>query len=107
MNFERKTSQNQFLPILSETQEQKLEKIYQKAISIMTIRNQTHLLTVSVQQNSHFNNTGLLVLVFHRYTNVFWFVMVMLKIGDTAPFMLRVVSLPERDKQQQQQQQTP
>ena len=29
MNFERKTSQNQFLLILSETQEQKLEKICQ------------------------------------------------------------------------------
>ena len=29
MNFERKTNQNQFLPILSDTQEQKLEKICQ------------------------------------------------------------------------------
>ena len=30
MNFERKTSQKQFLPILSEPQDQKLEQICQK-----------------------------------------------------------------------------
>ena len=30
MNIERKTGQNRFLPILSGTQEQKLEKICQK-----------------------------------------------------------------------------
>ena len=46
MNFERKTSQNQCLQVLSETQDQKLEKklteVFKlETISIMAIRNQT------------------------------------------------------------------
>ena len=46
MNFERKTSQNQFLLSLSETKDQNLEKnlpeVFKlEAISIMAIRNQT------------------------------------------------------------------
>ena len=59
MNFERKTSQNQFSLILSETQDQKLEKnlpdVFKlEAISILAIRNQTQLLTIPVRYNSHF-----------------------------------------------------
>ena len=54
MNFERKrTSKNQFLPILSETQELKLEKICQKFSSYShfhpAIHNQTYLIIVSVR----------------------------------------------------------
>ena len=53
MDFERKTSPNQFLLILFETQDQKLEKLFQtfklESISIMATRNQAHLLTVSMR----------------------------------------------------------
>ena len=90
MNYKRKTSQSQFLLILSETQGQKLEKICQKffkleAISIMAPRNQTHLLTVSMRYNSYFNNTGKLFLDFYQYTCLFCSsVTVMLKIGEAT-----------------------
>ena len=71
MKFERKTSQNPILLILSDTQEPEVVKL--EAISIMGTRNQTHLLTVSMRKNSYFNNTEPLVSECHRYTCIFVF----------------------------------
>ena len=51
---------------------------------MLAIHNQTHLLIVSVRENSRFNNTCPLFLDFQRYALDFWLFTVMLNIGDTV-----------------------
>ena len=64
MNFERinnspKSIVTDFIWVTSlRAQTWKVCQELSEAISIMAIRNQTHLLTVPMQKSSHFNNTA-------------------------------------------------
>ena len=82
MNFERKTSQNQFLPILSKTQDPKLEKICQKFSSWRQFPSRpfaTRHFSIQFLCNRVVIICGL-PLVHMR----FWLLKMMLNIGDTA-----------------------
>ena len=92
MNFESKTSQNQFLLILSETQEYNLKqsnRSFQVGVQFYPGHSQPHKFINSFYaiEYSHFNNTGPLFSDFYQYTCIFLFFTVMLKIGETTPLM--------------------
>ena len=87
MNFEEKTGQNQFLPILFETQKQNLKKsarIFQVGVHF----HPDHTATghISVRWNIHFINTGTLLLYFQHHTHLRYLALhIHAKLDDTTP----------------------